>query len=154
MRAIVYVFVALLACSTSFAYDLELLTEEKWNELVENNRKFRSMINPKIALTQDWLICCSCCYRWVWSDLELAGQEGSEESDGAIAMRFPQLWYSPAGTLHQCRSIGSFGPVGCGVSFQLWSLHLPCLVWHSFVAHWFSSYASVSMDWRPWKSRS
>lgn len=44
MRSIVYVFVALLACGVSFGYDLELLTEDQWNELVENNRKLRSKI--------------------------------------------------------------------------------------------------------------
>jgi len=40
MKAIVYVFVALLACTACKAYEVDLLTEEQWNRLVERNRKF------------------------------------------------------------------------------------------------------------------
>jgi len=38
MKAIVCVFVALLASVA--AYDVQLLSEEQWNQLVERNRKF------------------------------------------------------------------------------------------------------------------
>lgn len=37
MKAIVCVLVALLACVA--AYDVELLSEEQWDKLVERNRK-------------------------------------------------------------------------------------------------------------------
>jgi len=37
MKAIVCVFVTLLACVA--AYDVELLTEEQWDQLVARNRK-------------------------------------------------------------------------------------------------------------------
>lgn len=54
MKAIVYIFVALLAllaCTGhSEAYELDLLSEEQWNRLVERNRKFNFGINECLRL--------------------------------------------------------------------------------------------------------
>jgi len=39
MQSIVYIFVALFALTACKAYEVDFLTEEQWNRLVERNRK-------------------------------------------------------------------------------------------------------------------